>query len=255
VYINNGSSPEVMNIEETSGQIVRYRLGCFATTPRSTHNLIINCLFTPPVTHFATMVIGPILRKITIGVSTGMGLAGEKYSDHKERKLALTEHKASIANAQMKELAETSEQGDNDATDERIWALDEAAAPPSYNEFQTQDRPGVERTVSDLVQDVTPSGDIETHAAGAVSLRLPYPVIIPQRRPGTKGRGWTRAYPPALKSFGLDQETFLRFLQNFEDASQADPRLKALYVAANIVGLIPGHITMAVSLSVSIAAG
>ncbi|KAF2027192.1 hypothetical protein EK21DRAFT_18480, partial [Setomelanomma holmii] len=84
---------------------------------------------------------------------------------------------------------------------------------------------------------------------------LPYPIVIPQRRPGSKARGWARAYPPSLELVGMDQEAFLRFLANFENASEASPWLKTLYIAGNVVGLVPGHITMAVSLAVTIAAG
>lgn len=200
------------------------------------------------------MVIAPILRTITKGVSTGMGLAGEKYSDHKERKAALEVQKAS-GNSSRPRDASPSQQEDEVTNDERIWALDEAAGLPSYEQAQAQDRPAVERTVSDLVHDVAISSEIDAQALSADAPKLPYPVIIPQRRPGTKARGFARAYAPVLESRGLDEETFLRFLQNFEDASQADPRLKALYVAANVVGLIPGHITMAVSICVSFAAG
>jgi hypothetical protein len=53
----------------------------------------------------------------------------------------------------------------------------------------------------------------------------------------------------------VDEDTFLRFLQNFENAQQASPWLKAVYVAGSVVGFIPGHITLAVSISVQIAAG
>ncbi|KAF2796883.1 hypothetical protein K505DRAFT_270583 [Melanomma pulvis-pyrius CBS 109.77] len=85
--------------------------------------------------------------------------------------------------------------------------------------------------------------------------RLPYPVVIPQRRPGTKTRGFARVYPPDLNSLGIDQDTFLRLLKNFQTASQASPWLHALFISAGVVGLVPGAITLAVSISVQVAAG
>lgn len=48
--------------------------------------------------------------------------------------------------------------------------------------------------------------------------RLPCPVIIPQRRPGTHGRGFVQAYAPVLAECGIDQTTFLMFLQAFEES-------------------------------------
>jgi hypothetical protein len=202
------------------------------------------------------MVIAPIIRGINRGISTGIGLAGEKYYDHKDRKAALSEQKDRDINGQSTEFINPITPGEETANDEQIWALDEAAGPSIYSASQAQHRPEVERTVSNLVHDVTATSEAGGHQPLTLSqVRLPYPIIIPQRRPGAKARGWARAYPPDLEALGIDQKTFLRFLQNFDDASQASPWLKALYVAGNAVGLVPGHITMAVSLSISIAAG
>lgn len=201
------------------------------------------------------MVIVPILRVINKGISNGLGLAGEKYYDHKDRKASLAEQKQREANVNHTRLINPIEPGEETADDERIWALDEAAGPPDYETSQAQHRPAPERTISDLVHDVAAMTVVESQSPDMPLARLPYPVIIPQRRPGAKARGWARAYPPDLEGLGIEQDTFLRFLQSYEDAQQASPWLRTVYVASNIVGLIPGHITMAVSLSVSIAAG
>ena len=45
------------------------------------------------------------------------------------------------------------------------------------------------------------------------SQRLSCPVIIPQRRPRDKDRGFVRAYAPALEDSGISQEVFLQFLE------------------------------------------
>lgn len=200
------------------------------------------------------MVIAPILRTINKGISTGIGLAGEKYYDRKDRKAALAEQEQKEANANVRETT-VNESDSERADDERIWALDEAAAPPDYESSQFERRPSAGRTISELVHDVavTREHGVDNHAAPRT--RIPYPVVIPQRRPGTKARGFARAYPPDLEGLGVDQDTFMKFLQNFEDAQQASPWLKTVYIAGSIVGLVPGHITMAVSLCVSVAAG
>lgn len=201
------------------------------------------------------MVIAPILRTINRGISTGIGLAGEKYQDRKDRKTALAEQKEKNVDVQVRELVGPTVSGAEITDDDTIWALDEAAGPPNSEKVQPVSQPEAEGTVSDLVHNVTASNEAEGHTTEARAAKLPHPIIIPQRRPGTKARGWTRVYPPDLEALGVEQDTFLRFLQNFEDAQQASPWLKALYVASNAVGLVPGHITMAVSISVSIAAG
>lgn len=49
--------------------------------------------------------------------------------------------------------------------------------------------------------------------------RMQCPVVIPQRRPGSKTRGFIRAYAPMLSDYDIDQETFLTFLKSFHKAS------------------------------------
>lgn len=194
-----------------------------------------------------------VIRTAVQGVSAGMGLVGEKYHDSKERRAALAEEERSSDRlTSIGGQVNSMEPGQETSNDERIWTLDEAASdPPSYDESEAQQPPVAERTVSQLVQNVfaspVPQQDRPT--------RLPYPIIIPQRRPGSKGRGFARAYPPDMDAFGFDGAAFLRFLQSFQDASEASPWLQALFVSAQVVGLVPGAITMAVSLSISITAG
>ena len=50
--------------------------------------------------------------------------------------------------------------------------------------------------------------------------RLSCPVIIPQRRPEDKSRGWLRAYAPALMECGIDQAEFISFIESFNEASK-----------------------------------
>jgi hypothetical protein len=184
-----------------------------------------------------------VLRIVNKGISTTIGLATEKYYDHKDRKAAL----------------EALPAGEEFATNEHDWALDEAAGdPPEYNELDEQNaqaRLQAERTISDLVHDSVPARSEKLQAHPDKDTKLPYPIIIPQRRPGTKTRGFARAYPPDLLSFGIDQESFMRFLDNFQESSKASPWLNALYISAGAVGLVPSTITLAVSISVQVAAG
>lgn len=57
-----------------------------------------------------------------------------------------------------------------------------------------------------------------------------------------------------LQDVGIDQATFLRFLENFHASSQANPWFNAVLVAATIAGFVPEPITMAVTTAVQVAA-
>jgi len=85
--------------------------------------------------------------------------------------------------------------------------------------------------------------------------RLPYPVIIPQRRPRNKGRGFIRAYAPALNDCGIDQDTFLSFLKSFHSASKASPVFDIIMVSAAIAGFVPHFAATIASTVAQIAVG
>ena len=85
--------------------------------------------------------------------------------------------------------------------------------------------------------------------------QISLPVIIPQRRPGAKDRGFVRAYSPILFNSGIPQDTFLSFLKNFHAASKASPILNVVFITASIVGMVPGPIIMAATTVIQIAAG
>jgi len=79
------------------------------------------------------------------------------------------------------------------------------------------------------------------------------PVIIPQRRPGDRSRGWTSAYAPSLQDCGIDQETFLHFLESFNEASKSSAALDVVNVAALGVGFAPGIAPLVISMVVPVA--
>jgi hypothetical protein len=55
---------------------------------------------------------------------------------------------------------------------------------------------------------------------GELSGALPCPVILPQRRPRTKARGFIRAYAPVLAGVGLSQDTWMDFLNQWDESSK-----------------------------------
>ena len=158
--------------------------------------------------------------------------------------------------AQLQE-EKSGDEGESDSStddDEAAWALDDAVEAV---ETPTQEQPKPKYGL-----DAQPT--LESFAAIVMArcppvpktiAPLPLPVVIPQRRPGAKERGFVRAYSPILEANGISQEAFLSFLKNFHAASQASPVLNVIFISAGIVGFVPGPITMATSLAVQIAAG
>ncbi|ESZ99551.1 hypothetical protein SBOR_0116 [Sclerotinia borealis F-4128] len=82
---------------------------------------------------------------------------------------------------------------------------------------------------------------------------LSCPVILPQRRPEAQSRGIIRAYSLELADCGIDEDTFLDFIDDFNEAHKASPYLDAVNVAAQGVGFAPGITPMVVSMVVPIA--
>lgn len=122
-------------------------------------------------------------------------------------------------------VQEHEERNDGIERDEADWALDEAVA-------NTQDDE----------QDVPPPSYVAatTSSKKTPSQKLVHPVILPQRRPGTKSRGFVRAYAPALQDSGIEEKQFLGFLKDFHKAAQASPVFDVIIVATAIAGFYPG---------------
>lgn len=109
------------------------------------------------------------------------------------------------------------------AEDEQDWELDEANAEPTSPD-EDDSKPDVRKLLQNfLTAHPTPKGQQPTS-------RIPCPVIIPQRRPRTKARGFVRAYAPVLEDCGIDQATFMDFIKTFHKASQVRQHPNALSI-------------------------
>ncbi|KAL2041759.1 hypothetical protein N7G274_005543 [Stereocaulon virgatum] len=143
------------------------------------------------------------------------------------------------------------------AQDEAYWELDEAAEilqdPTSTVLDEKQQSNNEKIDVHKVVQKF-----LTAHPAPSVPTPkrpLPCPVILPQRRPHKKNRGFVHAYAPVLGNAGIDQDTFMEFLTVFHTASQASPLLTVVMIAGNIVGVVPSVAAMASSISIQVTAG
>jgi hypothetical protein len=104
--------------------------------------------------------------------------------------------------------------------DEEEWKLDEATDfidPPSYEESESREVGEEEHDdPKKLIRNVM----ILAPPVSEFRSPIPVPVVIPQRRPRAKGRGFVRAYAPVLDQAGLNERCFLEFLKCFHAASK-----------------------------------
>lgn len=108
--------------------------------------------------------------------------------------------------------------------DEQDWALDEAAdeADGTAADKHQPEEDGKKMSARVNVEELIAKFMVKHPEIGrpVVSTGLPVPVILPQRRPGTKKRGFVRAYAPALDNCGISQELFLDFLETFDECAK-----------------------------------
>ena len=133
--------------------------------------------------------------------------------------------------------------------DEADWALDEAASETESKTY-SQVNTDLDESVPVRIETVNNNPRVQK----AASSSLPFPVVIPQRRPGTKARGFVRAYAPALDHAGIDQGMFLGFLKDFHKAAQASPIFDIVMVATAIAGAYPDVLVGLAIQAVQIAA-
>lgn len=131
--------------------------------------------------------------------------------------------------------------------------IDAASSPSdSDSEIPGTQTQNADAALSDFLAEHTlPDAPPET----AATPRLRNPVVIPQRRPGNKERGFVKAYAPDLAAHGIDEASFLAFIRATNKAAQASKWIYAVQVAAMGTGLIPNHIALGVSAAVQIIAG
>jgi hypothetical protein len=136
--------------------------------------------------------------------------------------------------------------------DEEQWELDEAVSYPEPSDDAPAEDIGV---LTDTFMRNHPPPAYTPSSGGQVHGKLPCPVIIPQRRPRDKKRGFVRAYAPVLADCGIDQETFLDFLKTFHASTKEDKWLRVVNISAAVAGMVPSAIAMGVSIAVQVAVG
>ena len=178
----------------------------------------------------------PRLR-IVRSLAAGVGLASESITAYRAK------------DRPERSLPQESEDSDvqQPQTDEE-WELDEAQdelLPPRRDAT-----PHPAPTTTNIDQLVTWFTHAYPLPAFPSSVKLPCPVILPQRRPGNRQRGFVQAYAPILEDVGISQVMFLDFLETANRASTASPWLNAINFAAFAGMAFPMGIGMAVAVAI-----
>jgi hypothetical protein len=209
------------------------------------------------------------------GLAAGIGLASEGIHHHKKKKAA---EKAAALSRENSGSATLSPAGSNELEqkktsssthskhdgekdnlsheegDEEQWELDDAQNELVSDHPKAKDRP-FERDPKKVTQRFMDDYPIPQR----IQLqKLALPVILPQRRPKDRSRGFIRAYAPELQKAGIDQPMFIDFLETFNKATLESPWLNAINLAGFAFMAIPSFgisqaATIALYLTVQVA--
>lgn len=200
---------------------------------------------------------GPI-GKIFKGLATGVGLLLESVQHHKEKKRAQTQQEQQQQQEAERVMSED-DRAQSETTargfDEADWQLDEAQQELARETSQTPSTPGSPEKTPELADNFIRNHPPPPHSeAPSSAARLKLPVVVTQRRPKARERGFVRAYAPILEDVGIDQDSFLDFLDKLNKAVEPSPWIQAINLAGFAAPNVPLAVSMAVSVALKIAA-
>ncbi|KUJ17980.1 uncharacterized protein LY89DRAFT_683942 [Mollisia scopiformis] len=177
--------------------------------------------------------------------------------DETAEKLIATGQAVPVDSKDEKHLYREDEEDVSEDDDEELWEMDDAAGALTESNTQEENARSPQ-SLNQLTDTFMHDHPPPMYTPGTPSFKrnpLPCPVILPQRRPRDKKRGFVRAYAPVLEDCGIDQATFLDFLKTFHASCKEDPWLQVVNMAAMAVGFVPNPIAMGVTIAVQFAVG
>lgn len=222
-------------------------------------------------------------RKAVQGIAAGIGLVSEARSARKIKKQNQQSHPREEAVPETgRTLHEQYDQFDAPLSKEldthgvtcpenaptgsleQQWALDEAQEELLHSTQEQSDslenKPAQQHVNEDDLAHrfaseypAPPPYSAIQDEGGTSRPQLSAPVVLPQRRPKDRDRGFIRAYAPTLNEFGIDQEMFIEFLNTAEKACQGSPWLNAINLASIGTMWLPSVTGIAVSIAIQLA--
>ncbi|KAL8658263.1 MAG: hypothetical protein Q9202_007605 [Teloschistes flavicans] len=194
---------------------------------------------------------GGLIRAGLRALSGGVGLASESIQSYKQGKGKENQNETDPTKPARQEEQKGSDSKDqhlvpqghseddeatlNNEDLEEVWKLDDTQEDVANVPLPlTQPAPS-----KDPVDDFIHKHPCPPHVTGTKQEQLALPIILPQRRPKERSRGFVRAYAPVLENCGIDQTTWLAFLDAFQKSSAANPWLECMNFAAFAAIAVP----------------
>jgi hypothetical protein len=186
-----------------------------------------------------------IISGLVQNVGGGIGLVSEAYKAHKANKI---QKQAESNSYQLEPSTDNTIMTHN--TTEEAWELNEAQDEITNSpEARETDEPTDPITLANaFISRLAPSPSPSSQRQ-----KLPFPIIIPQRRPKDRSRGMIAAYPPILSTRSIDQPTFLDFLETFNKSTRATKWIAALNLASIGTIWLPTVTSILVSMAITAA--
>ncbi|KAK6001229.1 hypothetical protein QM012_002560 [Aureobasidium pullulans] len=189
-----------------------------------------------------------IVTNIVQKVGGGIGFVSEAYQTHKANKA----RSGSESDLHQQEPL-PSDRMTRANFEEEAWELDEAQNELIGDlEMQSAAEANDPGTLADAFISRLPA-EISPPGPSFPREKLPSPIIIPQRRPKDRSRGLVRAYPPILETRGIDQATFIDFIETFNKSTQATKWIAALNLASIGTIWLPTVTSILVSMAITAA--
>jgi hypothetical protein len=188
---------------------------------------------------------GGLVRAGIRSASSAVGLASESIKSRKTDRQspehgAIDTTRSDSAHA-VEDTSSTQRQDEAGVDLENEWNLDDA-----QDEIAGEHSQGAVDATPELTFLEKYGRQSDPSTTGELSL----PVVIPQRRPKDRSRGFIRAYAPVLQDAGINQPIWLDFLDTFQKSSAADPWLNAINFASIGTMFMPHVIGFAVSYAI-----
>ncbi|KAF4818144.1 hypothetical protein CGCTS75_v012030 [Colletotrichum tropicale] len=193
-----------------------------------------------------------IVDDIARASASGIGFFSEAAHYRRDRKRP----EASQEHLRSPELGQESH---CERVHEAIWDLDEVEVDSgtqlNFNTGNTKDggsKPAKEST--DLATAFLNRHPVKSDDGIDIKSGIAMPVVLPQRRPKTRVRGFVRAYAPVLAAAGIDEEVFLDFIDTLNRSLVPNPYLYAVNLAglADIIAPDPALTAFGILLGVAV---
>lgn len=164
-----------------------------------------------------------LVEEIAQSAAAGIGTISEALHQRKEkRSRAPNPEKPSI------------QPGDFNNTESRPKQLDEGTGKSNATDLEgatpTSASPPAKDT-GDIALAFIKRHPLDITRSSADRQRLSLPVLVPQRRPEKRARGFIRAYAPMLANVDINQDTFLDFIDTFNKSLEPNPWISAVNLA------------------------